>query len=102
MREVLRRKIIEKEELVKKKTYYEDRIIKCDFCKKEIPLNEFYYIIDGDAQYGEEIDCCPDCLKEELFNYVIAQRYGDEVIVYKHRNDYTKNDYTDFIMNGQK
>ena len=43
MREVLRRKIIEKEELVKKKTYYEDRIIKCDFCKKEIPLNEFYY-----------------------------------------------------------
>lgn len=101
MRQVLRSRTVEEEQLVKKKKYYEDRIIKCDFCRKEIPLNEFYYIIDGDAHYGEEIDCCPACLKEELFSYIIAQRCDDEVYVYKHRNSYTSNDYTNFIMNGQ-
>lgn len=95
MRQVLNRMTIEEEQLVKKKTYYEDRVIKCDFCKKEIPFGKDYYIVDVEFEPDQEF--CSECLPNIIFTEINRQPLDTSVSVYRHTNYYSKNDYTDYI-----
>lgn len=99
MHQLLRSKTITVKETREVQKYYEDRVVTCDFCKKEIPFGKDYYIVDID--YEPEQEFCSECLKNIIITEINRQPVDTDVTVYRHTNYYSKNDYTDYI-NSQK
>ena len=101
MQTVLRQKVIQEEKLVN--TYFEDRIMTCDFCNQEIPYNDAYYEIEMGVEgffYGKQ--CCQSCIENEILSLIKNMSQDKDLVIYKHRSRYTKHDYTDYIMNKKE